>query len=380
MKFFHLSDLHIGKQLHFYSLKEDQEAILDEVVRYAEEMEPEAIVIAGDVYDKSVPAAEAVAVFDGFVRKISELGIEILVISGNHDSPERLDFASTLLEKQHLHMAGRAPGMEEEHLKKVMLKDTYGNVYFWLLPFLKPGYVRNVFPGEEPATYTEALSRILKREEMEPDARHVLVTHQFFTAAGKEPERSDSEAVFVGGTGNVDISAVEDFDYVAMGHIHKSQSVGADKFRYCGTLLKYSAGESRDEKTLTVVTLGEKEREPLIETFALHPLRDVKQISGTLEELLEQGCEDYVSVTLTDKKMPYQPREQLDRVFPNLLELRVENTGTTRRLLELQEEEIHGSPLELFERFYEEIHEQSMTEEERDVILEIIEKAEEEMG
>lgn len=379
MRFFHLSDLHIGRQLHFYSLREDQEAVLEEIVRYAEELRPEAIVIAGDVYDKSVPSAEAVAVFDGFVRQLSEIGTEILVISGNHDSPERLDFASSLLEKQHLHMAGMPPLGPEDHIRQVIMEDAYGRVHFYLLPFLKPGYVRNVFPGEEPGSYTETVRRLIERENPDLNERNVLVSHQFYTAAGQEPVRSDSEAVFVGGSGNVDISAVSCFDYVAMGHIHKKQCVGGAQFRYCGTPLKYSAGESRDEKTLTVVTLGEKGAALQVEELVLHPLHDVKRLRGRMEELLEKGCEDFVSLTLTDEKMPYQARERLDLAFPNLLELKVENLRTKRQLQEIREAEKQCSPVELFERFYQDIHGKCMSEKELGIIREIVEKAEEGM-
>ena len=220
MKFFHLSDLHIGKQLHLYSLKEEQKAVLNEIIQYAEKEKPQAIVIAGDVYDKSVPSAEAVAVFDEFIRNLSELSLKIFVISGNHDSPERLEFAGSLLEKQGLYIAGLPPVKETDRIKKVVLCDEEGEVCFWLLPFLKPSYVRGIFPEKENLSYTEAVKMLLEREEMDLSVRNVLVTHQFFTASGKEPFRSDSETVYVGGAGNVDVSAVQNFDYVAMGHIH----------------------------------------------------------------------------------------------------------------------------------------------------------------
>lgn len=378
MRFFHLSDLHIGKQLHYYSLKEDQEAVLAEIVEYARNLRPEAIVIAGDVYDKSVPSAEAVAVFDEFVRKLSELEIEILVISGNHDSPERLEFASSLLEKQHLHIAGLPPAGPEEYLKKVEMEDKFGKVVFWLLPFIKPAYIRGVFPEESLDSYTDAVKKLLDREKRDEDARNVLVTHQFFTAAGQETVRSDSETVFVGGAGNVDISAIEGFEYAAMGHIHKSQSVGKAVFRYCGTPLKYSAGESKDTKTLTMVTLNEKGQEPVIEELPLHPLRDVRQFRGTLENLLEMGCEDYVSLTITDEKMPYQPREKLERVFPYILELNVDNARMKKQFLEIQEQTISADPFSLFAKFYEEVQGRELDETERSIIEEIIEKAGEE--
>ena len=377
MKFFHLSDLHIGKQLHLYSLKEEQRAVLNEIIQYAEKEKPQAIVIAGDVYDKSVPSAEAVAVFDEFIRKLSELSLKILVISGNHDSPERLEFAGSLLEKQGLYIAGLPPVNESDHIKKVVLRDEEGEVCFWLLPFLKPSYVRGIFPEKENLSYTEAVKMLLEREEMDLSVRNVLVTHQFFTASGKEPLRSDSETVYVGGAGNVDISAVQNFDYVAMGHIHKAQSVGEERFRYCGTPLKYSAGESKDTKTLISVTLGKKGESLKIEELPLRPIRDVQQLKGRFEELMKLGTEDYVSLTLTDEKMPYQPREQLEKVFPNILELKVENTRTKRELSGFLKEAVQAEPCVLFENFYEEIHGIAMTKEEKKLVGEILEKVQE---
>ena len=377
MKFFHLSDLHIGKQLHLYSLKEEQKAVLNEIIQYAEKEKPQAIVIAGDVYDKSVPSAEAVAVFDEFIRNLSELSLKIFVISGNHDSPERLEFAGSLLEKQGLYIVGLPPVKETDRIKKVVLCDEEGEVCFWLLPFLKPSYVRGIFPEKENLSYTEAVKMLLEREEMDLSVRNVLVTHQFFTASGKEPFRSASETVYVGGAGNVDVSAVQNFDYVAMGHIHKAQYVGEERFRYCGTPLKYSAGESGDTKTLTAVTLGKKGEGIKIETLPLQPMRDVQQLKGRFEELIRLGTEDYVSLTLTDEKMPYQPREQLEKVFPNILELKVENTRTKREISGFLKEAEQAEPCVLFENFYEEIHGISMTEEERQLVREILEKVQE---
>ena len=377
MKFFHLSDLNIGKQLHLYSLKEEQKAVLNEIIQYAEKEKPQAIVIAGDVYDKSVPSAEAVAVFDEFIRNLSELSLKIFVISGNHDSPERLEFAGSLLEKQGLYIAGLPPVKETDRIKKVVLCDEEGVVCCWLLPFLKPSYVRGIFPEKENLSYTEAVKMLLEREEMDLSVRNVLVTHQFFTASGKEPFRSDSETVYVGGAGNVDVSAVQNFDYVAMGHIHKAQYVGEERFRYCGTPLKYSAGESGDTKTLTAVTLGKKGEGIKIETLPLQPMRDVQQLKGRFEELIRLGTEDYVSLTLTDEKMPYQPREQLEKVFPNILELKVENTRTKREISGFLKEAEQAEPCVLFENFYEEIHGISMTEEERQLVREILEKVQE---
>lgn len=377
MKFFHLSDLHIGKQLHLYSLKEDQERILKEIVSYVKDRKPQAIVIAGDIYDKSVPSAEAVAVFNGFLKEVWEQGCEVLLVSGNHDSPERLDFGSFLLEKQGVHIGGLPPVCKEDHIKKISLQDEWGEVFIWLLPFIKPGYVRGVFPEEEISSYTDAVKKLLEREEICWSDRNILVCHQFFTDSGKEPVRSQSETLYVGGVGNVEISAVEQFDYVAMGHIHKEQKIRKEQFRYCGTPLKYSISESQDKKYLTEVTIGEKGTPPKIEKLPLHPLRDVKCFSGTLKELLECGCDDYVSITLTDEVLPYQPREQLMRVFPKLLEIKVENSVTKKQMEELGETQVIETPAEMFEKFYEEIHGYSLSEKGRGILGQILECAQE---
>ena len=229
MKFFHLSDLHIGKQLHRYNLKEDQQVILKEVITYAKELRPDAIVIAGDIYDKSVPSAEAVNVFDEFLTDLSEITpeIPILIISGNHDSPDRLKYASEILKRHHIYLAGNVPERPEEHIEKVTLHDAYGEVDFYLLPFMKPAYVKNIFVDGTPETYSDAVKEIIKREKIDyKDKRNVLVSHQFYVGEKAEsPETCDSEVFSVGGIDNVDIGSVKEFDYVALGHLHGAQCI-----------------------------------------------------------------------------------------------------------------------------------------------------------
>ena len=284
MKFIHLSDLHIGKHLYHYNMKEDQEHILEEVIGYTEKLRPDAVVIAGDIYDKSVPSAEAVAVFDDFLTRLSSVSpqVSILIIAGNHDSAQRLDYASRLLGSRGIYIAGKAPETEKEHLKKVVLKDEYGPVNFYLLPFLKPGYVRLLCENETPGSYTEAVDAVLRREDIDFSERNVLVSHQFYTGNGEPPETCDSELFSVGGIDNVDISAISRFDYAALGHLHKAQRVGAEHIRYCGTLLKYSGSEADLEKSLHLVTIGQKKEAVTIEKFPLHPLRDVQKVRGCL--------------------------------------------------------------------------------------------------
>lgn len=380
MKFFHLSDLHLGKQLHHYNLKEDQEYILGEVLGYVDQMRPDAILIAGDIYDKSVPSAEAVSMFDDFLTRLSavEPRMPVMIIAGNHDSAKRLDYASRLLGSQEIYIAAEVPEKEEDHLTRVVLEDEYGKVNFYLLPFMKPGYVRWMTEGELPGSYTEAVSMVLGRENVDPSARNVLVSHQFFTGSGKAPEVCDSEMISVGGTDNVDTSAVSMFDYVALGHLHGAQRVGEEHIRYCGTLLKYSVSEAGHRKCLHLVELKEKGEPVEIREIPLHPLRDVRRVRGSLKEIIESADplqkEDYVSIVLTDEVDPYKPKEQLQQVFSHILEIRVDNERT-RKKLDFSEEEIRiENPVAAFRDFYREMHGRELPENETHLIEKIYEE------
>lgn len=382
MRFFHLSDLHIGKQLHGYNLSEDQHYILQQVVEQAAISRPDAIVIAGDIYDKSVPSAEAVTIFDEFLTNLAEItpAIPILIISGNHDSAERLDYASQILGKHHIYIAGMPPRTREDKLLKVDLTDEFGSVHFYLMPFVKPGYVRNVFE-EAPETYDEAVRKLIEREKIDYAERNVLVSHQFYTWAGKETQRCSSELISVGGVDNVDISAIAKFDYAALGHIHGAQKICYDKIRYSGTLLKYSVSEQNQHKVLTVVTLGKKEDDVLIEKIELLPLRNVREIHGNMEEILalanEENRDDYVSIILTDEVEMYRPMDQLREVYSHILELRIENARTRAKLEEVEEIEKIAEPLEAFTQFFEKMQLREMTEDELEIITEVINKAKE---
>lgn len=383
MKFFHLSDLHIGKQLHRYNLKEDQQVILKEVITYAKELRPDAIVIAGDIYDKSVPSAEAVNVFDEFLTDLSEITpeIPILIISGNHDSPDRLKYASEILKRHHIYLAGNVPERPEEHIEKVTLHDAYGEVDFYLLPFMKPAYVKNIFVDGTPETYSDAVKEIIKREKIDyKDKRNVLVSHQFYVGEKAEsPETCDSEVFSVGGIDNVDIGSVKEFDYVALGHLHGAQCIGKPEIRYCGTLLKYSVSESTQNKSLTMVTLKAKGEKPEIENYPLHPLRDVRKKKGTLDEIIKEAQEtekdDYISITLTDEIDPYKPKEQLERIFSHILEIRVDNQRTRTKLKEMDEELVMKDPFTSFAEFYKEMQGREMNGEEETIMKEIFDKA-----
>lgn len=378
MRFFHLSDLHIGKQFYGYSLLEDQEWILKEILELVRERQPDAVVIAGDVYDKSVPAAEAVAVLDWFLTELTRIRpqVPVMIISGNHDSPERLAYAEGILANQQVYIAGFPPAGPEEFLKKITLSDSWGETDFWLLPFVKPGFVRKVFPGEEPENYQEAAERLLARETIDRERRNVIVTHQFYTAAGEKPRQSESETIVVGGLDQVDTGCLEAFEYAALGHIHRPQSMGRPTVRYCGTPLKYSVSEWNQEKTLTEVELREKGSQPVITLHPLHPLRDVKVLRGKLEDILGESrevCQDYVSVILTDEQEPYQPKERLEAVFPRILEVRMENSRTKGQEWMEEEGETVTDPIEVFRRFFLQMQGRELDEEEEQIIGEVFE-------
>ena len=381
MRFFHLSDLHIGKQLHSYNLKQDQEHILQEVVSYAEKIRPDAIVFAGDIYDKSVPSAEAVRIFDEFLTKLSSLepAIPILMIAGNHDSAQRLNYASQILKRQNIYIAGNVPETEDEYLKKLTLQDEEGKVNFYFLSFLKPGYVRGVFDEEIPESYEAAVRKILEREHIDWNERNVLISHQFYAGSGQKMERSESETASVGGLDLIDSSCVQNFDYVALGHLHGAQRAGAEHIRYCGTLLKYSVSEANQNKTLHLISLGKKEDAVQVEELPLHPLRDVRKVRGELEEIIAdakpENKDDYISVTLTDEVDPYKPKEQLERVYSHILEVRMDNTRTRKKLEEFEEEAVVSDPLTVFEEFFEEMQGRAMNEEEKSLLVEVLEEA-----
>lgn len=386
MKIFHLSDLHIGKQLHYYNLKKNQQAILHQIVERALEYAPDAILICGDIFDKSVPSAEAYTLFDDFLNELSErvTGTPILLIAGNHDSAQRLNYASSFLEKHHIYVSVLPPQQEGEHLKKIELQDEWGTVSFYLLPFLKPGYVRHLFEDGAVTDYDSAVREILAREHIDYTKRNVLLSHQFYSNGEKKPELCESETAVlsIGGLDNIDVSVIEQFDYAALGHIHGAQMVKSPHIRYCGTPLKYSVSEEHHKKSITMVTLGKKGEEPVIETIPLVPIQEVRREKGTLKEILEratkENCHDFVSITMTDEKEPYNPKEQLEEVYDNILELRIENSRTKGLMEEKDELDIQLQPMEIFRSFYEEMNQQTMSGEEEAIVSKIINQCKEE--
>lgn len=333
MKFFHLSDLHIGLKLINRDLREDQEYILKQITELAVREQPDAVVIAGDIYDKAVPSAEAVEVFDHFISGLTKAlpDTSVMLISGNHDSGPRVNCFRSVLSRQNVHMIGLPPRTEEEFIEKAVLTDEYGRVNFYLLPFVKPSMVKRVVGTDENGnnlSYNETLTRLIGREQINEEERNVLVSHQFYLPAGKsadEVERMDSEIRTVGNIDQVSAGILERFDYAALGHIHKPMKVGSGSIRYCGTPLACSVSEAEQQKGIVMVEMGPK-GDVEISTLPLEPLRQVRVIRGELEEVLAKGCGDYVTVILTDRVDLdiFDMQDRIRNAFPKLLEIRRE--------------------------------------------------------
>lgn len=332
MKFFHISDLHIGLKLMNKDLSEDQSYILDEIVKEVRDKKPDAIVIAGDVYNNSVPSSDAIEIFDGFISKLVAVApkMHIMVISGNHDSAVRINQFRKVLSGYNLHLIGLPPKKADEYIEKVVLEDEYGKVNFYLLPFVRPSFVKNVFgldENENNLSYNEALHRLIERENIDEDERNVLVSHQYYLPLGKNPEeveRMDSEIKSVGNIDLVDADILERFDYSALGHIHKPWKLIGDCHRYCGTPLACSVSEAGQEKGIVMVEMLEKGRINT-EVLPLKPLRNIKVVRGRLEEVIMIGSEDYVTVILTeDDTTDVDAADRIRERFPNLLEIRRE--------------------------------------------------------
>lgn len=366
MKFFHLSDLHIGLKLMNRDLREDQEYILNEITELAKRECPDAVVIAGDIYDKAVPSAEAVEIFDQFLEKLTESVPDavIMMISGNHDSAPRVDCFRKVLSRQKVYMIGQPPRTETEYIEKVTLKDESGKVNFYLLPFVKPSMVKQVVGVDENGnnlSYNETLHRLIGREKINSDERNVFVSHQFYLPSGKnaeDVERMDSEMRTVGNIDEVSADVLGNFDYAALGHIHKPMKVGSELYRYCGTPLACSVSEAQQQKGIIMVEMGVK-GEVKTTILPLEPLRQVKVVKGTLEEVLKESCKDYVTVILTDKADldVIDMQERIRLAFPNLLEIRRENQRKTDYTRTLQTEELLD-PYELCCSFLKDLDEE----------------------
>lgn len=373
MKLIHLSDLHLGKRVNEYSMLEDQEYILKKILNVIDEETPDAVLLAGDIYDKSVPSAEAVRLFDDFLYQLASRKLQVFVISGNHDSPERIAFGSRIMDAGGIHMSPVYDGK----IEPVTLQDRYGNVNFYMLPFMKPANVRRFFEDTEITSYTDAMRCVIDSMGIDTGKRNVLITHQFVTGAS----RTESEEVSVGGTDNVDASVFGDFDYVALGHIHRPQNCGNDRIRYCGTPLKYSFSEAKDKKSVTIVELGYK-GVVLYREKELVPLHDLVELKGKYADLTLRSFyegttwqEDYTHITLTDEDDIPDAIGKLRTVYKHLMVLDYDNKRTrSGRIIEGDEEVERKSPYELFTEFYELQNNQPVSDDQAGYLRDLIEK------
>lgn len=371
MKFIHLSDLHLGKRVNEFSMLEDQEYILREILGVIDAEAPQAVIIAGDVYDKSVPPAEAVQMFDFFLNALARRHLQVFVISGNHDSPERIAFGGKLMQKSGIHMSPVYDGKVEP----ITLSDEHGDVNFYLLPFLKPVHVRKIFGEDGIATYTDAVAAAISHMDIDTSARNVLVTHQFVTGA----ETSGSEELSVGGADNVDVTVFEPFDYVALGHIHGAQKILRETVRYCGTPLKYSFSEARHRKSVTVVEMGKK-GDVAVRTVPLKPLRDLRELKGSYAELTLRknyegtAVDDYLHITLTDEDDVPDAIGRLRTIYKNIMKLDYDNSRTRATSHISAGEDVESkTPFELFSEFYEKQNCRPMSETQSSYIEKLIE-------
>lgn len=370
MKFIHLSDLHIGKRVHEYSLIEDQEFILKRIIGIIDDEKPDAVLIAGDVYDKDIPPAEAITLFNNFLNALYSKNIEIFIISGNHDSNERLAFGSTLMDKSGVHFSKFYNGI----ITPYEMLDEFGKVNIYLLPFIKPSSVKR-WADKDISSYTEAVDTAISAMNINKNERNILISHQFVTGANT----CDSENISVGGLDNVDVSVFADFDYVALGHLHRPQNCSSEKVRYSGTPLKYSFSEANDKKSVTVVEIKEKGNLE-VRTIPLVPMRDMVQIKGTYNEVMSGDFykdttyqSDYVHITLTDEDYVVDANAKLRTVYKNLMLVDYDNKRTRASAqIDVSEQSVKKSPIERFADFYELQNNQPMNNDQLEFMQDLI--------
>ena len=376
MRFLHLADLHIGKRVNGFSMIEDQKFVFEQVYNVIENEKIDGIIMAGDIYDKPVPSAEAVKLFDEMLTRLVSINLPIFVISGNHDSAERIGFGSDILSVAKVYMSRVYNG----NLQKIELEDDYGKINVYLLPFIKPATVKNIYKEAEIKDYDEALAYVLSQEKIDETKRNVIVSHQFVTGA----MRSESEEVSVGGLDNVSVENYKAFDYVALGHIHRAQQMGRESARYAGTLLKYSFSEEKHNKSMTIVDLKEKGNIEIKE-IPVKPLHDLKTIKGKLSKITSEEFykelkkEDYYRAVLTDEDDILNAIGKLKSIYPNLMSMEYDNTRTrSYSVVDNVETGEAKSPLDYFEEFFEKQNGRKMSEKQRDYLLEILGEAREE--
>lgn len=372
MKFIHISDLHLGKRVNEFSMLEDQKDILNKILKIIGEENPQGLLIAGDIYDKSIPTVEAIQLFDEFLCQLSKKKVPAFIISGNHDSAERIAFGGRLMKESGVYVAPAYSGKTDA----ITLEDEWGPVHIYLLPFVKPVNVKRFFEDDSIESYTDAVQCAVRQMNLNSDERNILVTHQFVTGA----KRSESEDISVGGTDNVDVSVFDGFDYVALGHIHGPQKIGRETVRYCGTPLKYSFSEIHHEKSVTIVEMKEKGNVE-IRTRKLEPLRDWCEIKGIYMKLTEKSYyenldrESYMHVTLTDEEDIPEAVRKLQVIYPNLMKLDYDNQRTRGKSSFAEIEEVEEkTPYDIFEELYEKQNNQPMSEEQTQLIQNLVEQ------
>ena len=371
MRFLHIADLHLGKQMNDLSLLPDQEYILEQIVSIAEREQAETVLIAGDVYQRSSPRAEAMALFDAFVSQLARMDKKVIIISGNHDSALRVSYFASLIKASGVYVTEAFDGT----LQSVTLKDRDGEIIVWMLPFLRPSQVKRKLPEVKIATYQDAVEAVLRQTPVDPKKRNILLCHQFITGC----ETSDSEERAVGGLDNIDASVFDAFDYVALGHIHKPQKVLRDTLRYAGSPLKYSFSEASHKKSVTIIDMPEK-GDVTVRTALLYPLHDVRMIEGMLDDLMNMPySEDYLWVTVHDELPPPDARVTLSVNFPNMMKFSIVNSRTKQDIDVLATQSMENKSItELFSDFYRlQNNDQAPSEAHQKVLQKVLKELEE---
>lgn len=384
MKILHLSDLHIGKIVLEQSMLDDQKYMLNQIIEKIQEEKIELVLISGDIYDRGVPPSDAVTVLNNFLKAlIKDLHLKVCIIAGNHDSKERLNFGSEIFKSDGLYISSIYNG----NIDKVELEDEYGKLNIYMLPYIKPIEVRQFFEENvDVSSYHNAVKEVILKENINEKERNIILSHQFVTAGGIEPEKSESETLYLGGTENVDVSCYDKFDYVALGHIHGPQRIGRDTARYAGTILKYSFSEVHQNKSLTVIDFKEKENLK-IDLIPLKPLRDMRVIKGPIEELTKEknysktNREDYIRAIITNEEQVYDAIGQLRKIYPNVLRLDIENSkakiDSEAKLSDLDNIK-KKDEVELFNEFYKYQNNQDLNEIQFEIIKNVIKEVKKE--
>ena len=364
MKLLHISDLHLGKKLKGYSLLEDQKFILNQILNTINEYSVNGVIIAGDIYDVSIPSTDAINLFDDFITSLNNKNVACYVVSGNHDNIYRVTFGSNIMAKGNIHFAKKYSG----NITPIKADES---TYIWLLPFIRPMDVREFYPDFTNSSYEEMMQNVMKNLDVDEAKTNILVAHQFVTCSGKQPERCDSETISLGTLDNIDISNFEKFDYVALGHLHKSQAMGRDTVRYGGSPLKYSFSEKDDKKSMVLLNIENKTIN--IEKIPYKPLRDMQIIEGKFEDLQKLSpSDDYIKIILNDESYISDVKSRFETIFPNVMEITYNNiSNSENQNLSLIDTTEKYMPIDLFKIFYKQQHNQDLSEDQEKIISDI---------